>query len=107
MVNVMSKYRSIKKIIERATAECFGPEFREARTHLEAAAKAVTRAESKFESREGKNVNEKGWFFDVKTSSMQNLSAKQVNDAIGKIENMIEAERNKAKKNGSDGVMFD
>lgn len=103
----MGKYRSIKKIIERATAECFGPEFREARMHLEAAAKAVSRAESKSESKEGKSVNEKAWFFDIKTSSIQNISAKQANDAIGKIENMIEAEKNKAKRKSSDGVMFD
>lgn len=102
----MNKYRSIKKIIERAAGECFGPEFREARTHLEAAARAVARAESKSESSDRK-VGSKGWFFDVKTSSMQNLSAKQANNAIEKIEDMIEAEKNRTKKSSSDSVMFD
>jgi hypothetical protein len=106
MVNIMNKYRSIKKIIERATGECFGPEFREARMHLEAAAKAVLRAESKSGSREKNNQNQ-GWFFDVKTASLQNLSAKQVSDAIGKIEDMIESEKRKEASGGSGKIMLD
>lgn len=104
----MNKYRSIKKIIERATGECFGPEFREARTHLEAAARAVSRAEFKSETKSNdKSAGGKGWFFDIKTSSMQNISAKQANDAIEKIEDMIETEKGKARRADSDRIMFD
>lgn len=104
----MSKYRSIKKIIERAMGECFGPEFREARVHLEAAARCISRAESKSESEStDRKANGRGWFFDIKTSSMQNLSAKQANDAIEKIEDMIESEKNKSRRSGPRNVMFD
>lgn len=101
----MSKYRSVKKNIERLMGECFGPEFREARAHLEAAARAVSRAESKSESRD--KVATQGWVFDTKTSSMRNLSARQVDDAIERIEGMIESEKKKSRKEDSGRIMFD
>lgn len=95
----MGKYRSAKKAIQRAIQECSASELREVRTHLESAVKAIKQAESKHESQEKKS---QGWFFDKKTGSLSNLSIKQFNKAIDNIEDMIEDEKKKTRKSGSD-----
>jgi hypothetical protein len=95
----MGKYRSAKKIIQRAIHECSAPELREARIHLESAVRAVKQAESKNESQEKKA---QGWVLDKKTGSLTNMSIRQFNKAIDRIEDMIEDEKKKTRANRSD-----
>lgn len=96
MVNVAKKYKNLILMIEKAISACSGTGLRQAKQNLGEALRAVKKAQSKNNSE--KNETQHKWSFDITTSSLKGMTTSQTNNALGKIEQMIQEEKSSFKE---------
>lgn len=102
----MSKYKDVKKFVEIALDHCgHKSDLRAVREKLSEALKSIRKVEAK-ENEEQKKINVRDrWEFDVKTSSLKNLSKNQFDNVINRIENMIDAESKKIQNKNPENIL--
>lgn len=101
----MVKNRHLKRLIEDAIERCSGVKLRSAKSHLLRALKEVSEAEKREEKRKSQTPEQR-WKFDASAGRLKNMTAEQLNNALGKIEKMIEDEAGKTDKTDEEGQFF-
>lgn len=96
-----NRLASLRRMIETAIEECRGAELAGVRNHLEDAATAVRRSESKMSA----DTPRKKWESSASATPPNRLTKVQAEDAISKIEDMIRKEEGKTKSEGPDELM--
>lgn len=97
----MNRHKEIRRLIGSALDGCVGPELTEVRSRLEDAMAAARRAES----RSAAQTPRKKWEAEVSASPMKKLTRVQMDNVLGKIEDMIEEEMGREKNEGEDGLI--
>lgn len=100
----MNRFKEVKKFVEIALEHCgHKSELRIVRDKLSDVLKSIRKVELRETEAKKPTIQDK-WTFDVKTSSLRNLSRNQFDNVIGRIENMINAESKKLKKDDSEEI---